>query len=322
MLLEGWWLDLVTPLAGLSAALVAVLLYRYAVVDRTGRRVRTAFRHYLAPELVAQIAAHPERLQLGGETRELSILFSDVKGFTGISEHLPPQQLTALLNDYLTAMTEIVYKHGGTVDKYEGDAIIAFWNAPVAQANHAERAVRAALEYQATLTAMRADLKARYGHELYARIGLNSGPVVVGNMGSRQRFNYTFLGDAGNLAARLEGINKQFATPILISQMTRTPLPPDIAVREISRVQVVGRKEAVRVFEPMTAEDAAARREWLPRFAEALAAYYAGRFEEALKTFTALAAVDPTSALYAARCRELAAHPPAEWAGVWVMTEK
>lgn len=316
------WLPIMVPLVAVAPALIATLALNYATEGKQKRFIKSAFKHYLSPVVIEELVQNPDRLQLGGETRELSILFSDVKGFTSISEHLPPQQLTALLNDYLTAMTEIVYKHGGTVDKYEGDAIIAFWNAPVAQANHAERAVRAALEYQATLTAIRPDLKARYGHELFARIGLNSGPVVVGNMGSRQRFNYTFLGDAGNLAARLEGINKQFATPILISELTRTPLPPDIAVREISRVQVVGRKEPVRVFEPMTTEDAAARRDWLPRFAEALAAYYAGRFEEALQAFTTLAAVDPTSALYASRCRELAAHPPTEWAGVWVMTEK
>ena len=316
------WLPIVAPLIAVAPALIATLGLNYATEGKQKRFIKSAFKQYLSPVVIEELVVDPGRLKLGGETRELSILFSDVKGFTGISEHLTPEQLTGLLNDYLTAMTEIIYKHGGTVDKYEGDAIIAFWNAPVAQADHAERAVRAALEYQATLTAIRPDLKTRYGHELFARIGLNSGPVVVDNMGSRQRFNYTFLGDAGNLASRLEGINKQFATPILISEMTRTPLSPEIAVREISRVQVVGRKEPVRVFEPMTVETAAARREWLPQFAEALAAYYAGRFEEALQGFTALTASDPTSALYAARCRELAAHPPAEWAGVWVMTEK
>ncbi len=317
----GFWLPIVAPAVAAAPALIATLALNYATEGKQKRFIKGAFKQYLSPVVIEELVEHPERLQLGGETRELSILFSDVKGFTSISEHLSPEQLTSLLNDYLTAMTEIIYKHGGTVDKYEGDAIIAFWNAPLAQADHAERAVRAALEYQSTLAALRPELKARYGHDLFARIGLNTGPVVVGNMGSRQRFNYTFLGDAGNLAARLEGINKQFGTPILISEMTRLKLPADIAVREISRVQVVGRREAVRVFEPL-APEAASRHDALARFADALASYYAGRFENAAADFAALADSDPASAIYAARCRELAARPPADWTGVWVMTEK
>ncbi len=319
---RGLWLPIVVQAVAATPALIVALAVNYATEGKQKRFIKGAFKQYLSPIVIDELVQHPERLQLGGATRELSILFSDLKGFTGISEHLTPEQLTALLNDYLTAMTDIIYKHGGTVDKYEGDAIIAFWNAPMTQADHATRAVQAALEYQTTLTTLRPDLKARYGHDLFARIGLNTGPVVVGNMGSRQRFNYTFLGDAGNLASRLEGINKKFGTPILISEATRTRLPPEMTVREIARVQVVGRKEPVRVFEPLTAEDAAARGEGLARFATALAAYYAGRFEEALAYFMQLESEDPTSAIYAARCRELAAHPPSGWTGVWVMSEK
>jgi adenylate cyclase len=319
---RGLWLPIVVQAVAATPALIAALAVNYATEGKEKRFIKGAFKQYLSPLVIDELVQHPEQLQLGGATRELSILFSDLRGFSGISEHLSPEQLTGLLNDYLTAMTEIIYRHGGTVDKYEGDAVIAFWNAPVTQPDHAHRAVQAALEYQAALTALRPDLKARYGHDLFARIGLNTGPVVVGNMGSRQRFNYTFLGDAGNLASRLEGINKQFATPILISEATRTRLPPDVPVREISQVQVVGRKEPVRVFEPLTAGEALARRELLTRFAAALAAYYTGRFDEAASIFTELQAQDATSAIYAARCRDLAAHPPAGWTGVWVMTEK
>lgn len=319
---RGLWLPIVVQTIASTPALIVALAVNYATEGKQKRFIKGAFKQYLSPLVIEEMVQHPERLQLGGATRELSILFSDVKGFTGISEHLTPEQLTALLNDYLTAMTEIIYKHGGTVDKYEGDAIIAFWNAPMAQADHATRAVQAALEYQTALAALRPDLKARYGHDLFTRIGLNTGPVVVGNMGSRQRFNYTFLGDAGNLASRLEGINKQFGTPILISEVTRRKLPPEMAVREISRVQVVGRKEPVRVFEPLTAEDATARHDLFARFATALAAYYAGRFDEAVSIFAELESQDTTSAIYAARCRELTAHPPTVWTGVWVMTEK
>ena len=318
----GYWLPVVAPFTAVAPALIAALALNYAIEGREKRFIKGAFKQYLSPVVIDALAEHPERLQLGGETRELSILFSDVKGFTGISERLAPEQLTALLNEYLTAMTEIIYKHGGTIDKYEGDAIIAFWNAPLDQADHAERAVRSALEYQSALATLRPQFKERYGHDLFARIGLNCGPVVIGNMGSRQRFNYTFLGDAGNLAARLEGINKQFGTPTLISEAMRRKLPADIAVREISRVQVVGRREPVRVFEPLSAEAVAAFGDRLPRFASALEAYYAGRFAEAAEHFAAMAGQDPTAAIYATRCRQLADHPPADWAGVWVMTEK
>lgn len=319
---QGYWLPIVTPLAATGPALIAALAVNYATEGREKRFIKGAFRQYLSPVVIDELVDHPERLQLGGETRELSILFSDVKGFTGISERLTPSQLTALLNEYLTAMTEIVYKHGGTVDKYEGDAIIAFWNAPLEQPDHIERAVRAALEYQDTLAALRPSLKERYGHDLFARIGLNAGPVVVGNMGSRQRFNYTFLGDAGNLAARLEGLNKQFGTPILISEVMRRRLPGDIAAREIAQVQVVGRREPVRVFEPLSPARAAALADLLPRFAAALQDFQAGRFAAAAEAFSALADRDPTSALFMHRCRHLAAQPPADWTGVWVMTEK
>lgn len=318
----GFWLPIVAPLVATVPALIAALALNYATEGKQKRFIKGAFKQYLSPIVIEELMEHPDRLTLGGETRELTILFSDVKGFTGISETLTPEQLTSLLNEYLSAMTEIIYRHGGTVDKYEGDAIIAFWNAPVAQPDHAERAVRAALEYQATLAVLRADMKARYGHDLFARIGLNTGPVVVGNMGSRQRFNYTFLGDAGNLASRLEGINKQFGTPILISEMTRSRLPDDIAVRAIARVQVVGRKELVRVFEPLGKDDPKASADFMARFSEALAAYEAGQFGQAAESFGALADQDPTSAIYADRCREFAARPPKGWSGVWVMSEK
>jgi adenylate cyclase len=269
--------------------------------------------------VIEELVQRPDRLKLGGELRELSILFSDVQGFTGISEKLNPEQLTELLNDYLTAMTDVIYAQGGTVDKYEGDAIIAFWNAPLGQPDHALRAVTAALQCQAALAALRPQLAARAGTALQARIGINTGPVVVGNMGSRQRFNYTFLGDAGNLASRLEGINKQFGTGILISDQTRRQLGDGVPVREIARVRVVGRREPVTVFEPLAA---AAPAEVANAYAAGRAAYEAGRLADALAAFAGIADRDPPAAAFAERCRALLAHPPPAWDGVWAMTEK
>lgn len=319
---RGIWFPIIAPFSALAPALVGALAVNFATEGRQKRFIKGAFKQYLSPVVIEELVQHPERLRLGGETRELSIFFSDVRGFTGISERLTPQQLTTLLNDYLTAMTDIIYKHGGTVDKYEGDAIIAFWNAPLAQPDHALRAVQAALECQDKLAKLRPVFKRQVQAELHQRIGLNSGPVVVGNMGSRQRFNYTFLGDAGNLAARLEGINKQFGSSILISESTRRQLGDALAVREISLVQVVGRREPVRVFEPLSAHVAADQRERFESFGHALTAYYAGHFDEALAVFTTTEAQDPVSAAYVQRCRVLAAHPPAEWNGIWSMTEK
>lgn len=319
---RGIWLPVFAPLVATTLALIGALVVNYATEGKQKRFIKGAFRQYLSPVVIEELVQHPERLKLGGELRELSIFFSDVRGFTSISEHLDPEALTALLNDYLTAMTDIVYAHGGTVDKYEGDAIIAFWNAPLAQPDHALRAVTAALECQARLAELNPGFRERIGTDLHQRIGLNSGRVVVGNMGSRQRFNYTFLGDAGNLAARLEGINKQFGTSVLVSEHTRRQLGEGVAVREIARVQVVGRKEPVTVYEPMPPAIAAARQELLDTFADALALYYTGKLEEALARFASIGAQDAPAAAYVNRCRALQARPVADWTGVWAMTEK
>ncbi len=319
---HGFWLPVVFLLTATGPALIGTLALNYATEGKQKRFIKGAFKQYLSPLVIEELVQHPERLKLGGELRELSIFFSDVKGFTSISERLNPQELTALLNDYLTAMTDIIYAHGGTVDKYEGDAIIAFWNAPLAQKDHAILAVHTALECQAKLTEKNPEYHEQIGAELHQRIGLNSGPVVVGNMGSRQRFNYTFLGDAGNLAARLEGINKQFGTSLLISENTRRQLDDSISVREIARVQVVGRKEPVTVYEPMMPADAVARREVLAVFAQALAKYYEGRLDEALSLFGSIEAQDVPAAAYVRRCQGLQSQPLSEWTGVWMMTEK
>lgn len=319
---QGLWLPVMVQLTAIAPALTATLALNYLIEGRQKRFIKDAFKQYLSPVVIEELVQHPERLKLGGELRELSIFFSDIRGFTSISEHLNPEELTALLNDYLTAMTDIIYRHGGTVDKYEGDAIIAFWNAPLPQQDHAQQAVITALECQAKLEELNPAFKARIGAELHQRIGLNSGPVVVGNMGSLQRFNYTFLGDAGNLAARLEGINKQFGTALLISENTRKQLDDRIAVREIARVQVAGRKEPVRVFEPMMPAFAAKQRKVLDIFAQGLAMYYEGSLQEALNHFASIEAQDAPAEAYARRCRTLLSAPPAEWSGVWIMTEK
>ncbi len=316
------WLPIAPLDVAAGLALLAAVIVNYAVEGHQKRFIKGAFKQYLSPIVIEKLMQNPDHLQLGGEEKELSIFFSDIQGFTTISEGLTPTELTSLLNEYLTAMTDVIHEEGGTIDKYEGDAIIAFWNAPLEQADHAERAVRAALRCQATLATLRPDFKARYGQDIHVRIGLNTGRVVVGNMGSNQRFDYTFLGDAGNLAARLEGINKQFGTYLMISEFSRTAIAKAFPARELSRVRVVGKNRPVTVYEPFLPEAFVKRGDAMKAFADALQLYYGGDFLEAEAQFRALADDDAPARIYADRCAALAAAPPNEWKGVWTMTEK
>jgi len=318
----GSWLSLMFLEIAVIVTLAGAGLVNYATEGRQKRYIKSAFKQYLSPDVIEQLIANPDRLKLGGERRELSIFFSDLQGFTGISEGLSPEELTALLNDYLSAMTDIIQDEGGTVDKYEGDAIIAFWNAPLDQEDHAVRAVRSALRCQSSRAEMRPAVRERIGKDLYMRIGLNTGPAVVGNMGSHNRFDYTMLGDAVNLAARLEGINKQFKTYTMISQSTLDQAGSAFPVRELSRVAVVGRKEPVTVYEPMLEEDHRRMGDLLPVFSQGLEAFYSGDFAGAEKIFATIADQDPAASCYVEKCRELLSDPPSEWDGVWVMTAK
>jgi adenylate cyclase len=319
----GWWLPLLAGELGVTLTLVGSSLVNYATEGRQKRYIKSAFKQYLSPAVIEQLIAHPESLKLGGERRELSIYFSDLQGFTSLSEMLSPEELTTLLNEYLSAMTDIIQEEGGTIDKYEGDAIIAFWNAPLQQSDHAVRAVRAALRCQSALSDLRPYFKTKAGKDLFMRIGLNSGPAVVGNMGSRTRFDYTMLGDAVNLASRLEGVNKQFRTYIMASADTVQRIGGAYPARELARVGVVGRKEPVTVYEPMLPKTYDAHKETLAAFAAALKTFYAGSFEEAERMFQRIAAADPPAAAYLEKCRELRASPPeGAWDGVLRMTSK
>jgi adenylate cyclase len=318
----GIWFPMMPSLLSLILCLSASALYNYSTEGRQKAFIKSAFRQYLSPIVIEQLIANPEKLNLGGERRMLSIYFSDVQGFTSLSEALSPEELTSVLNEYLSAMTDIIQEEGGTVDKYEGDAIIAFWNAPLDLPDHGLRAVTASLRCQEKLAEMRPGLKARTGKDLFMRIGLNSGPAVVGNMGSKTRFDYTMLGDAVNLAARLEGVNKQFGTYTMISENTLKEIKDAFAVRELSRIAVVGKKIPVRVYEPMSHELYAQRKDVLEAFAEALALYYRGDFRAARDAFSVLSDRDPPAAKYFAQCERLIASPPSEWEGVWTMTEK
>lgn len=321
----GWYLPLIAPLVGFTSAFGGSVFLSYNMEGRQRRYLKAAFRQYLSTAVVDELIAHPERLKLGGERREISIYFSDVQGFTSISENLSPEDLTTLLNDYLSAMTDIILDAGGTVDKYEGDAIIAFWNAPTAQENHARIVLEVAVQSQERMVELRAGFEKRLGFPMHMRVGLNTGFAVVGNMGSTHRFDYTIVGDTVNLAARLEGLNKQFGTYILCSETSKKAAlakGSDLEFREMGRVAVLGKKEAVYIFEPMRATTYAERSAVFKVFAEALEFFYQGRFAESLELFDSISEEDPPSRHYAVKCRGFIASPPDNWDGVWRATEK
>jgi len=319
----GYWIPVMVCQTAVIATILLSLAIKYATEGRQKRFIKTAFQQYINPAVIDRIIENPELLKLGGERRILSIFFSDLESFTSISEKLDPEALTALLNEYLTAMTDIIIQEGGTVDKYEGDAIIAFWNAPLDEPDHAVKCVRAALRCQSKLAQMRPGLKKRIGRDLNMRIGINTGEAVVGNFGSNIKFDYTMLGDAVNLAARLEGTNKEFGTYTMISDSTWNDLGDAFAFRKIARIVVVGREnKPVTVYEPMYRKEYDILKEIFSEFDKGYDLFYEGRFEDAEKIFSAIKKFDPAASAYAVKCTELIDNPPENWTGIWVMTNK
>lgn len=317
---RGWWWPVVAQAGASVLAMVGALAANYWTEGRQKAFIKQAFRHYLSGDVIEKIIRDPKHLQLGGEKRELTIMFTDLAGFSTFSEKLGPVELTTLLNDYLTEMTDIIMEEGGTLDKYEGDAIIAFWNAPLAQSDHAVRACRAAMRCQRRLAELRDNFQQRTGALLRMRVGLNTGDVVVGNMGSRKRFNYTILGDAANLASRLEGANKAFGTETMVSGSTWRQAGAEFRGRKLADLRVVGRKTAVEVYELTGFAGDPVPAGW-ETFAAGLALFREGDFAEAKAVFKQLPD-DPAARSYAQRCANLAAHSPASWDGVWGLTEK
>lgn len=321
---EGFWTPFVIPEIAVIITVTLSLVVNFATEGVHKQFIKNAWQQYLNPAVIEQILQNPDKLKLGGVKRELSIFFSDVQGFTTISESLDPEALTALLNDYLSAMTDIIHEEGGTVDKYEGDAIIAFWNAPLDVPDHAYKAVRAALRCQTKLSELRPVYKERTGKDLYMRVGLNTGFAVVGNMGSKDRFDYTMLGDSVNLAARLEGVNKEFGTYTMVSAETMKQAGDAFGFRELGRVAVVGKKEAVVIYEPMEKTDFEEKKETIKNFLKGLESYYSGDFDYAIEIFSATKSIDPPSSKYTVKCQELMESDVKKegWTGVWVMTSK
>ncbi|MGV3493587.1 MAG: CHASE2 domain-containing protein [Ramlibacter sp.] len=244
------WLPPLLPAVGLVALYGASTLVEYLAARRRAARVRGMFAQYVPPVVVQRLVDQPQLLRLGGETREVTLMFTDLANFTTLSERLSAEQTVEVLTAYFNAMTPIVHRWHGTLDKFIGDAIMAFWGAPLDDPRHAEHAVRAAIEMQAAMQQVVADLRARGLPTIGMRVGLHTGMAVVGNVGAESRFSYTAIGDAVNLAARLEGANKAFGTGILLSGATAARLPADLRLRPLDDVIVKGKTEPVRVLTP------------------------------------------------------------------------
>ncbi len=321
------WIAAFLPTATLAVNYLGIVSYRFFFEEREKKKVRNAFGQYLAPGVVNQLLKEPELLRLGGEEKVLTAMFTDIRGFTAISEGLSPSELVELLNEYLSEMSEIVIKNWGTLDKYIGDAIMAFWGAPYPQADHAERACRAALEMLATLKRLQERWQAQGRSQINIGIGINTGPMVVGNMGSNVRFNFTIMGDNVNLASRLEGINKKFGTRLIISESTYQAVGNVLVVRELDLIRVQGKMKPVRIYELLGLEkDRVKFRDLVDRFHEGLENYRSGRWDLATETFDKLAQDypdDKPSRVFLERCEQLMGRPPeGVWDGVFTMTEK
>ncbi len=324
----GLVLNLVFPESALVLGFAAAMVYRVAFEQAEQRMIRGVMARYLSPSVSQWALKEPERLKLGGETRTMTVLFSDLRGFTTLSHKLEPQALVALLNEYMTAMTETVFRRDGVLDKYIGDAIMAFWNAPMDQPDHARLACETALDMIARLRTLNDDWRARGLAPLDLGIGLNTGPMVVGNMGSRDRLAYTVMGDTVNVASRLEGLSKQYGTRLVIGDATREAAGPAFVYRQLDVVAVKGRSEPLAVHEVIcrTGDLDDTTRTWLEIYQEGIACYRARRWAEAITRFERVLALlpdDGPSALYLRRCRAcLADPPPPDWDGVFVAKTK
>jgi len=326
---HAFWIDFIKPIITLFFAYLFVFMYRYVDEERNKRFIKNIFQYYLSASVVDELLRHPDKLKLGGDRRIATAFFSDIKNFTTVSEKLEPEALVRQLNEYLSVMTDIVLKYEGYLDKYEGDAIMAIFGVPVDQQDHARRACLSALEMQEVLVHLRKRWKSRGEPEFHVRIGINSGPMIAGNIGGENRFDYTVIGDAVNLASRLEGANKTYGTNIMISEFTKELLDDSLVLRELDMIRVKGKTKPVRIYEVMArnkSDLSNAQLILLDEFQKGLEAYRRRKWDEAIRFFkNALLAVpeDGPAKAYIERCNYFIKHSvPKEWDGVFEMKTK
>ncbi len=323
------WLNFTFPFLFILLDYLVMTTYKYFGEERKKKQLRNLFQRYVSPDVVEQMLNTVDQVRLGGERKELTALFSDIRGFTSIAEKMAPEELVRFLNEYLSAMTKIVLSYKGTVDKYMGDAIMAFYGAPVSQKEHAVMACRTAVDMIQRLKELQQDWQTRQLPPIEIGIGINSGEMSIGNIGSEERFDYTILGDNVNLASRLEGLNKQYKTNILISQFTYQHIRHDhFIVRELDSVVVKGKKLPVVIYELQGYERNIDEQHsgFLQLFAEGLQAYKTRQWERAISLFQQGLTFQPEdfpSHLYIKRCETFKYNPPPEdWDTSFVMTTK
>jgi adenylate cyclase len=316
---------ILSVLGGYAASTV----YHFVTERKQRLLIKSMFSTYVNPAVVDELVAHPEKLVLGGKREELTVLFSDIEGFTTFSQNMEPEKLVALLNEYLSTMSDVIFRNQGTLDKYEGDAIMAFWGAPVPQPNHPLLACLSALQMNAALTEMNRLWRGQGKPYIYSRIGINTGPMVVGNMGSAGKFAYTVIGDSVNLASRLEGANKEYKTSVMVSQRTYDLVREEILGRKLDRIAVKGRSEPVTTYEllqPLSQPMVPGLAEFLLHYERGLECYFGRKWSEGVDAFThalRLRPDDGPSQLYLSRTNAYLTSPPPEtWDGVFVMKSK
>lgn len=332
---RGILVDVTYPSFCVVALFMLSTVLTYLRAEKARKAIKQAFGLYISPEFMAELTKNPEKLRLGGENRELTVMFSDIRKFTTIAERMKPEALIQLMNDFLTPMSDIVVKNRGTIDKYIGDAMMAFWNAPLDEPDHARHACRTALAIQEALVPVNEALAAKQKAEgrepvlLKAGIGLNTGVCAVGNMGSKQRFAYSVLGDAVNLASRLEGQTKNYEVNIIIGESTWEKAQ-DFAALEADLIQVKGRTQATRIFVLLGDEKMAVQEQFLKLkdvHERMIAAYRSGDFKKAMELIAECAALQSFGLegfyeIYAGRIETLLKNPPEKWDGVFVAKDK
>ncbi|MBN2407904.1 MAG: CHASE2 domain-containing protein [Elusimicrobia bacterium] len=325
---HGLSIIIVYPLMVIFLTDLFLVFYKYATEEKEKKWIKNVFSTYITPSVVTKILKDPSSLTLGGERREMTVYFSDLSGFTTISESLEPEDLVHLINEYLEAMTHIIFDYEGTLDKYEGDAIMAFWNAPVDQHDHALRCCKASLDCQKKLGQLQVKWKEEGRPPLSMRIGINTGPMIVGNMGSKTRMDYTVMGDSVNLGARLESANKEYGTCIMMSEFTKAQVENDIEFRELDALRVKGKKKPVHVYEVMAVKGSLSpdKEKVLALYSEGLKCYKTRKWDEGIRLFEEALKIlpeDGPSVTYLSRCKKYKSEPPADdWNGVWELKTK
>lgn len=314
----SFWFPLVPMETGVVMTFVSLGLVNYVAQGREKRLLGNTFGRHLGSGAIESIAFNPGSLNLAGERRKITVFYSSLEGFNRLSETLEPEALADLLNRYLTAMTEIIHEEGGTLDRYDGEQIIAFWNAPLDQPDHAARCVRAAIRCRGRLEELNSELRRITDSNLEMRIGINTGEAVVGLMGSMMRSDYTAVGEAVDTAFRVAKMNGEFGARILVSQTTMFELAGAFPAREIATVARPGGKDPLVLYEPFhPTEMDEGKRMLIKNFSEALHSFQSGKFPQAAEKFSTLAAMDPVADVYLRKSRELMETPVEQWGGVW-----